>query len=177
MNSKKYCLDANVLIEAWQKYYCPDVCPDYWTILAELGRQDIIFIPEMVSNEILRTEDDLAEWLKSSGIPIRKIDEQTASCLKDIFAANPIHKRLVDSVKGRSLADPWVIAHAICERATVVTKEEKITALISTKIKIPNVCENMGVKWINDFDFIRELNIQFSCKLNYTMPHGQIALF
>ncbi|MGM0531632.1 MAG: DUF4411 family protein [Bacteroidota bacterium] len=26
----KYCLDANVLIQAWQKYYSPDICPGYW---------------------------------------------------------------------------------------------------------------------------------------------------
>jgi len=59
--------------------------------------------------------------------------------LTSIYAADPNHKHLVDSKKGRSLADPWVIAHAIKENAIVVTKEEKITALNSTKIKIPNV--------------------------------------
>jgi hypothetical protein len=52
------------------------------------------------------------------------------------------------------------------ESATVVTKEEKITALNSNRIKIPNVCENMGIAWINDFDLISELNILFTCKLS-----------
>jgi hypothetical protein len=46
-----------------------------------------------------------------------------------------------------------------------VTKEEKVTALNSNKIKIPNVCENMGVRWINDFQFIDELDIKFNCSL------------
>ena len=71
----------------------------------------------------------------------------------------------MDSVKGRSLADPWVIAHAIDEKATVVTKEEKITAINSTKIKIPNVCDNMSVRWMDDFGFVAELGIQFTCRL------------
>lgn len=35
--ANKYCLDANVLIEAWRKYYNPKFCPDYWKILIELG--------------------------------------------------------------------------------------------------------------------------------------------
>lgn len=163
--AKKYCLDANVLIEAWQKYYNPKFCPDYWNILIELGKQNKIFIPELVYDEIIRTEDDLSKWLKGSKIPIRKISETVTICLKNIYSSNPIHLKLVDNTKARSLADPWVIAHALNENATVVTKEEKVTALNSNKIKIPNVCDNMGVRWINDFQFIDEIDIKFRCWL------------
>jgi len=60
----KYCLDANVLIQAWQKYYNPRFCPDYWKILSELGKIDRIFLPESVFEEIIRTEDELSNWLK-----------------------------------------------------------------------------------------------------------------
>jgi hypothetical protein len=56
-------------------------------------------------------------------------------------------------------------AYAMFENATVVTKEEKITALSSNRIKIPNVCDNMGIRWINDFDFINESGIKFTCSL------------
>lgn len=163
--ANKYCLDANVLIQAWQKYYNPKFCPDYWNILIELGKQDKIFIPELVYEEITRTEDDLSKWLKSSKMPIQKITEAVTTCLQKIYSYDPVHKNLVDNTKARSLADPWVIAHAINENATVVTKEEKVTALSSTRIKIPNVCDNMGIRWINDFDFIDELGIQFTCSI------------
>lgn len=125
---KKYCLDANVLIEAWQKYYSPVFCPEYWDVLDELGQQNIIFIPEQVFQEIIRTEDDLTSWLKNSNIPILGIDVEVTKCLREMYAANPLHKFLVDNTKARSLADPWVIAHAMKENATVVTKEEKVTA-------------------------------------------------
>ncbi|NLR63269.1 DUF4411 family protein [Chitinophaga varians] len=163
--ANKYCIDANVLIQAWQKYYNPKFCPDYWNVLIELGKQGVIFIPEMVYEEIIRTEDDLSKWLKNSKIPIHKMSEPVTLCLQRIFSNNPLHKNLVDNTKARSLADPWVIAHALNENATVVTKEEKVTALNSVKIKIPNVCENMGVRWINDFEFIQELDLQFMCSL------------
>jgi hypothetical protein len=165
MNTKanRYCLDANVLIQAWQKYYSPKLCPNYWDVLIDLGRQDLIFIPELVYEEITRTEDDLSKWLKSSKIPIHKITESVTICLQKIYAQNTSHKHLVDNTKARSLADPWVIAHALNENATVVTKEEKVTAPNSPKVKIPNVCENMGIRWINDFEFIHELDIRFTC--------------
>lgn len=163
---QKYCLDANVLIQAWQKYYSPKFCPSYWEVLNELGKEDRIFLPQMVYDEITRTDDDLSNWLKESLIPKRKLDGTITECWKKILAANPIHQYLVDNTKQRSLADPWVIAHALNENACVVTKEEKVTSPNSNKIKIPNVCDNMGVRWINDFDFIEELNFKFTCKLN-----------
>lgn len=162
---KIYCLDANVLIQAWQKYYSPRYCPDYWSVLNELGIQGKIFLSQMVFEEITRTDDALSKWLKKSKIPVRKVDESVTKCLQGIFSKNPIHRYLVDNIKGRSLADPWVIAHAINEGATVVTKEEKVTAINSNKIKIPNVCDNMGVNWINDFQFIEEMGIEFRCFL------------
>ena len=59
-----YCLDSNVLIQAWQKYYYPKFCPDYWEVLNELGKQGRIFIPEMVKEEITRAKDDLSKWLR-----------------------------------------------------------------------------------------------------------------
>jgi predicted nucleic acid-binding protein len=174
MSSKAhiYCLDANVLIQAWQKYYSPTFCPDYWNILNELGEKGIIFIPEEVRNEIVvpekdnEKEDELSKWLRNSTIPILKLDEKVISCWQIILQANPLHKLLVDNIKGRSLADPWVISYAMKMNATVVTKENKDTALNTKRIRIPNVCENMGIRCIDDFDFLRELDFKFSCKLN-----------
>ena len=157
-----YCLDSNTLIEAWEKYYSPKYCPGYWDVLNSLGAQKRIFIAKAVFDEITRTDDDLSKWLKTSKIPVRKVDGQVTSFVTKILAAHP---HLVDSTKGRSLADPWVIAHAMSENACVVTKEEKVTASNSKKIKIPNVCENMSVRWINDFQLIEELNIKFTCQI------------
>lgn len=159
-----YCIDANILIQAWQKYYSPEICPSYWDVLNELGRRGIIFIPELVYEEIKKGEDDLFEWLKKSDIPIKKIDGQVTHCLKQIYESNPKHKFLVSSNGIHSLADPWVIAHAIKEKAIVVTKETKDFFKKQTKIKIPHVCENMKVDWIDDFEFIKKMNIKFICQ-------------
>ena len=78
---------------------------------------------------------------------------------------NPAHQALVDNTRSRSLADPWVIAHAMKEKASVVTKEEKITSTNTSTIKIPNAGENMGVCWINDYQFVEELNIRFNFRI------------
>ena len=78
----KYCLDANIIIKAWQEYYSPRFCSSYWEILNELGIQEKIFLPQMVFEEITRTDDDLSDWLKQSKIPIHKIDGPVTECLK-----------------------------------------------------------------------------------------------
>jgi len=160
-----YCLDANVLIQAWQKYYSPKLCPAYWDVLNQLGAKGKIFIPEMVSEEITRTEDNLAQWLNDCKIPIMPITGPVSECLKKIYDSNPLHQYLVANSSQHSLADPWIIAHAMNQNAVVVTKEIKDTFNNPTRIKIPHVCDNMNVRWINDFEFVEEIGIQFSCSI------------
>lgn len=96
MTTVNYCLDANVLIQAWQKYYSPKFCPDFWDILIELGNKGRIFIPQMVYEEVIRSEDDLSKWIKNGKLPVRKIDEKVTEFLKEIYSKDPIHKHLVD---------------------------------------------------------------------------------
>jgi len=83
--------------------------------------------------------------------------------LRRIYEYDEKHQRLVDNTKGRSAADPWVIAHALTENATVVTKENKVSDITSQRIRIPNVCEKMNIRCIDDFQFIREVGITFAC--------------
>jgi hypothetical protein len=74
------------------------------------------------------------------------------------------HGRLVDSIKQRSIADPWVIAFAIAEDAIVVTKETP-SGENSRRIKIPDVCNALNLPWMNDFEFAREVGIRFIARL------------
>ena len=157
-----YCLDTNFFIEGWNKYYSPDFCSNYWNIIAQMGEEGIVFIPREVYREIEKEDDAIKDWLNEIPFMIREIDDRVQKALRTIYDADQKHKRLVDTKKGRSIADPWVIAHAMAENAIVVTKENKITQPDSSKIQIPNVCENMGVQWLDDFAFIRKHNIKFT---------------
>jgi len=67
--------------------------------------------------------------------------------------------RLVDTLRNRSKADPFVIATAIDREATVVTGEP-ITGNM-TKPRIPDVCNVRGVRCINFLQMIRELKLTF----------------
>ena len=160
----KYCLDTNFFIEGWNKYYSPDFCPSYWDVIDDLGKSGLLFVNQEVKKEIDRVDDSLTQWFKNKEYLVKPINDDVQKCLKEIYSKNPDHKYLANNTKSRSLADPWVIAHAMVENATVVTKEYLSESQNPQKIKIPDVCNNMGVSWIDDFEFIRQLKLIFECK-------------
>ncbi|HEX41070.1 MAG TPA: DUF4411 family protein [Phycisphaerales bacterium] len=162
----KYCLDTNIFIEAWSKYYHMDFCSDYWRCLDEYAQQGIIFAPEEVKLEIDRIDDNLREWLSPREHFFRPITDDVQECLAKVFEEER-HHRLVDSIRGRSKADPWVIAHALAESAVVVTKEEYAPPN-SPRVKIPNVCEALGVDWIDDYGLIRRLGLTFKVEAGHS---------
>lgn len=154
-----YCLDTNVFIQAWTKYYHIDFFSDYWRKLDELAQAGEVFATSEVKREIDKIDDTLKDWLGKRDYFFKDIDDNVQRCLAEVFQ-DPNHHRLVDSTKQRSIADPWVIAHAMAEDAIVVTKEQ-FEINITKKIKIPNVCEAMGIEWIDDFEMVRRLGMQF----------------
>ncbi len=56
-------------------------------------------------------------------------------------------------------ADPWLIAHAKDNNYVIVTHERPSQS--TTKIKIPDICNGLGVKWINTFEMLRDENAKF----------------
>lgn len=166
MNNAAYILDSNVFIVAWNNYYSPDFCEGYFTSIERLGEEGRLAIPQKVYEEIKRQSDALYEWIHKSQIPVCPITEGVQKSLRKLYQKDPKHRRLADTSKNRSMADPWVIAHAMEEDAVVVTKEEEIVTPGSTKVKIPNVCRAMGVRCIHDFEFIREVNIKMWAKIS-----------
>ena len=164
--SPTYCLDSNILIQAWNSYYSPELCPEYWDTLNKLGDTGEIFIPQEVRDEIISTDDDLASWVKSCTIDVRQTSVDVINCWKKIQATNEVHKHLVAESTGRSLADPWVISHAMDAGAVVVTKELFVPNPRATRIKIPNVCKNMDIECINDFELLKRLGIRFFCRID-----------
>ncbi len=156
-----YCLDTNIFIEAWTKYYPFDLVPTYWEIIENLARQGKVFITYEVYKEILKQDDELTHWIKEREMLfVRMPDQQVQRHLAEIMRRFP---KIINIGKHRSAADPWIIAHAIATNATVVTKETPSYSL--SKPRIPDVCNSFEVRWFDDFDFIREIGISFTAHL------------
>ena len=158
---KRYCLDTGVFVQGWNHYYSMDICPEYWEVLDSLAKKDIIFSPIEVRYEIEKIDDGLNKWIHDKPYLFKDITTDVQENLRQIMAS---HGRLVDSIKQRSVADPWVIAFAMSENAIVVTKEFP-SGIDTRRIKIPDVCNALKVPWMNDFDFAKEVGIRFRVRL------------
>ena len=154
-----YIIDANVFMQAANSYYAFDIVPKFWTWLeVRLGEE--LFSVEPVKDEILAQNDQLSSWLQ--GLDdlewVLSIDDEatqlqmpeiTKHCVDYGYKTAGISKFLAG-------ADPWVIARARRDNWTVVTQE--VAQPESRKrVKIPDVCDNLGVENIMIFDMLRKL--------------------
>jgi hypothetical protein len=110
----------------------------------EWAKEDKLLAPAEVLHEIAKKEDDLHKWLKARPHFFRPLDEPVQVAVREILNRFP---RLVDTKKGRDGADPFVIAQAQVSSAIAVTQEEPRPR--SQSPSIPDVCEALGVKWID----------------------------
>ena len=161
MNTR-YCLDTNALIHPWTGYYAPDLCPDYWDILRDLAGKGIIFCPEEVRRELEKKEDGLFKWANGTRGLFEPLSEPVQRRMREILLDYP---RLVDTRKGRDLADPWVIASAWEAGATVVTRET-VKNRGPDRYGIPEVCAELNIAYIGDHHFVRAVGIKLNASLD-----------
>ena len=68
--------------------------------------------------------------------------------------------RAIQEFLETDLADPWLIAMAMSNGFTIVTYEKSEPAR-KNRIKIPEVCNQFNVRYINTIEMMRELNENF----------------
>lgn len=152
----RYCLDTSALLEGWARYYPPDVFPSLWTRLDGLvGRGDVV-CPDEVLVELEKKDDGLAAWIKQREKLVQPLTTELQLAVREILERFP---RLVDSLKLRSQADPFVIGLAKLTGSTVVSQEQASRS--ESKPKIPDVCAHFGIRCILLVDFIREQRWNF----------------
>ena len=137
-----YSIDANAMIYAWIEAYRPESFASFWQRLDELIEAGRARISEEVLEEVRRKEDGLYAWLHARSKAIVPHTDDVQANVTRILATHPL---LVKQRKNRSGADPFVIAVAMCERATVVSQEGSGS---DSTPKIPDVCKAYGIPLI-----------------------------
>lgn len=67
-NHPVYVLDANVFVEAKNKYYAFDIAPFFWDSLATYAEKGVIKSIDRVLTELKRGHDELKDWAESDFI-------------------------------------------------------------------------------------------------------------
>jgi len=157
----KYVVDTDVLITL-MKYYPQDnsTFNAIWDDIENLIKQKNIFSTSVVYDEIMKYEgkdDRLRKWAKTHKkrffIPTNSEIFELVKDIIKVFPDLPDKKKLQT---GEPDADPFVIALAQSEGATIVTQEKK-----DNPNKIPTVAEHYKIKSIDLFGFFSERGLKF----------------
>ncbi len=156
-----YLLDANVFIQAKNFHYGLDFCPAFWEWLEEANQAEKVFSIRQVLDELVAGEDELSDWAKTRGKGFYKdIDAATVPKLAQVsewVQANGYEAKAINEFS--RVADFYLVSYALAQGHTVVTHE--VSANSRHKIKIPNVCEGVGVACVNPFAMLRSEGAKF----------------
>jgi len=159
----KYLIDANIFITSHRQYYSFDIAPSFWEQLIEKASDKMVII-ERVKDEIQKGEDKLAKWYNEEcskfevlGIP----DYSVIEAYKKIINSVNESEQYLQSAKEEfaKIADSWLCAYGLAYDYTIVTLET-YDADIRRQIKIPNICKEFNIKYINLSQFMREVGIR-----------------
>lgn len=144
MKESVYCVDANVIIQGMKHRYPPKRFPTLWQNIGRLIDEGRLCASMMVREELVGAEDEVRDWARGQQglfVPVDKEQTDIVTQIQQKF------DDLVDHRRRRSGADPFVVALAKVRGCTVVTLESKTGA--GQKPKIPNVCEQYSIPWVN----------------------------
>lgn len=159
-----YLLDANVFIEAKNRYYGFDLAPGFWDWLDAAAEQGSIGSVRAVAEELIRGSDELAHWSREHPQAFFEPDAAVAAKLSEVavwvsqqdFTAAAVSDFL-------SVADYQLVAHAAAYGHTVVTHEQP-QAGAKRRVLIPNVCLALGVDFCNTFTMLRSHSVQLDLR-------------
>ena len=162
-----YLLDANTLIDAKRDYYAIDRVPEFWSWLIFQGQQGKIKIPIEVYEEFSDTKDKdgkkdaLATWadqveVKEALLFDEEVEQDlVARITYGGYVANPTDDELEKI--GR---DPFLLSYALKDpqNRCIVTTETSKPSRMGANRHVPDVCSKFGIRCINNFEMIREMN-------------------
>lgn len=152
-----YLIDANVLIEAKNRYYAFDIAPGFWAWLDCAHTEEIACSLEAVREELLEGDDELADWAKGNTSFFRPVDQATTQHFSTLtaWATSQYYTPAALSDFTGNNADYLLIAYAREHQYTIVT-HERSQPNARKRVLIPDACLAMGVSTVDTFQMLRD---------------------
>lgn len=167
-----YLVDANVLIEAKNRYYAFDIAPGFWVWLDRAHGHDVVCSIAEVRDELLEGDDDLSQWAQANAAFFRGIDQGTQRHFTDLttWAYSRSFTQAALAQFTSDNADYLLIAYAREHQYVVVTHEQSHPDA-RRRVLIPDACTAMGVSTVDTFQMLRETG----AKLDLRQQAGPIV--
>jgi len=164
---RQYIVDSNFFIQAHRETYPIDVVSSFWHKIKQLASDGKIISIDKVHAEICDNSSDiLSIWCKDNLMKEFFLNSAsvTGQYTQVVQAAErripAYNKRAKDEFYDAKEADAWLIAHAMALGSTIVTHEVSKPDKIG-KVKIPDICNMLGIKTITTIQMFRELGEKF----------------
>ena len=164
-------LDANTLIDAKNMYFQMERVPEFWEWLIHQGNLGNIKIPIEIYEEIIApvskdtAPDELVEWIKRDDVKEALVlDEESLPEHVAIITENGYASDLSEDEILKIGSDPFLMSYAFknTENRSVVTTEVSKPSKQRANKKVPDVCNYFGIKCINTFQLLSDLNFKTS---------------
>ena len=161
--NQTYLLDANIFIEAKNRYYGFDFCPAFWEWLLLKNKEGKVYSHWKVYEELNKGNDELKDWVsaEAKSLFLKPSDD----ILMPSFAKlSELTLNLKDYKEGAiseffASADYYLIAFALSKGYTLVTHE--VSSPSKKRIKIPDIARQLQIATISPFEMLRTENARF----------------
>lgn len=166
-----YLVDSDVLIEAKDRYYAFAFCPGFWDWLSKQNAAGAVLSVKAVGDEINAGQDDLTDWCAQHGAaffipPDAEMVAAMATVSATVSAMQVNGQPYTPAAKAEFLAaaDYYLISYALAHGHTVVTNETghaQGQQPSVKRLKIPNVCNEVGVQHASVFQMLTNGGAKF----------------
>ena len=153
-----YVLDTNVFIDAANTYYAFDLTPGYWDFIVRLFDSQRAVSITHVYDELVREDDEdpLRVWAKRNSKHFFVPDDLVVASYQQVMRWARGQSYKLSAINDfQSVADSWIVAHALAYGRVVVTREKPAPGS-KKRIKIPDACDALNVKYLDPFTMLRD---------------------
>jgi hypothetical protein len=159
-----YIVDSNFFIQAHRETYPLDVAFGFWKKVKQLADEYRIISIDKVRDELFDKNDALEVWCKEN-LP-HNFFKDTSNVLNEyklvtnwaLSRSGHYSQNAINEFLAANEADAFIVAFALNDSAsrTIVTQEVSRPEMKS-KIKIPEPCNALNIRYIKTIEMFREL--------------------
>lgn len=163
-----YVVDSNFFIQAHRVSYPLDVAFSFWNKVKQLAEEGKIISIDKVKNEIYDKNDALEEWCKAN-LPedFFKESSEVMAAYGQVSAwaisrSSHYMPNALNEFLDADEADAFIVAYALADpNNRIVVTQEISQPNRKNKIKIPEACISLNVRFVNTMDMFRRLGETF----------------
>ncbi len=163
-----YIVDSNFFIEAHRVSYPIDIAYSFWNKVKQLAEIGIIISIDKVRDELYDKNDALEKWCREN-LPSDFFKDTTGVMAEyGVVSGWAISKnyhylpKAINEFLDADEADAFLIAYALAKHnERIIVTQEISEPNRKNRVKIPEPCNDLGVKFVNTINMFRNLGETF----------------